>query len=215
MPGMDGIDLARAIRRLAAPACATRLVAVTADIDATARSLLLAAGIDALVTKPVTLERLAEALPPAALPSPAAAPLTPVIDGETRRALASVLSPERFPALLSSFWEEVLRTLAAPERLAGSEGDRRLHSLSGSAASIGYLGVTAAARAGRGALTDSDRAFAASLPALLDALAAALRADAARLSPELADRVAAALAARCADARSSVPVPLAICGDSA
>jgi CheY-like chemotaxis protein len=193
MPGMDGIDLARAIRRLPAPACFTRLVAVTADVDANARDLLLAAGIDALVVKPVTLERLADALPRAAQAAPAAA--RPAVDAESRRALAAMLAPGRFAALLASFWEELLRSLAPAERLCGSEGDRRLHSLAGSAASLGYLDVTAAARGSRTALATSVAAFELALPGLLHALAAALHADTALLPPELVDRAAGALAA--------------------
>jgi signal transduction histidine kinase/DNA-binding NarL/FixJ family response regulator len=213
MPGMDGVDLARAIRRLPAPTCFTRLVAVTADVDATAGDLLLAAGIDALVTKPVTLERLAAALPRAGRATDVAPPpAAPAIDADGRRAVASALAPDRLKGLLASFWEELQRTLLVPGRLAGSEGDRRLHSLAGSAASLGYAGVATAARAGRSALAASDSAFAAALPDLLDRLAAALRADAALLSPELVDRVERALAT--ARNRAPVPIPLAAGGDS-
>jgi signal transduction histidine kinase/CheY-like chemotaxis protein len=208
MPGMDGADLARAIRRLPPPLGATRLVAVTADADAAAREAASAAGIDSVMIKPVTLERLAEALRPIGrrtpgqvAPGPSASGLA-VVDEAARQALASRLPADRFAALVQKFWDELLRTLDSPGSLTGSVGDRRLHSLCGSAASLGYAAVAGAVRASRQQLRDGADAF-TTLSPLFETLRGALQADAMLLATGFASRAAAALDAADAEAASA------------
>ncbi len=194
MPGLDGIELARALRALPGPQGRTRLVAVTADVDAGARAAVMAAGFSAILTKPVTLERLAGVLPAAGV----GAPSLGAIDAETRHMLATRLPAPRFAALVRTFWEELMRVLERPDGLPGPHGDRRLHSLAGSSASLGYISVAAAARAGRAALATAApmaAPMAAPLRDLLDALAGALAADAALLPEDLVARAATVMAA--------------------
>jgi CheY-like chemotaxis protein len=220
MPGLDGTELARALRELPGPVASTRLVAVTADVDAGARAAVMEAGFDAILTKPVTLERLAGVLPAAdqpatAAPSVAAQPVsvqpvsvqsvsdTPqntalVIDITARRMLETRLAPERFAALVRTFWEELTRSMehTAAARQAGDaipDQDRQLHSLAGSSASLGYLTVAAAARQIRRCLANPAE-LPARFAALDAALAAALAADTGLLPQPLAARAAAALA---------------------
>lgn len=62
MPGVDGLEATRAIRKLGGAAAATRIVGVTArafDDDLTA---FLAAGADAVVTKPISVAELWRAI---------------------------------------------------------------------------------------------------------------------------------------------------------
>ena len=80
MPGMDGYEAARGIRRLERETGAARvaLVALTANAMAEDRRASVAAGFDEFLTKPVDLARLAETIErvladPSPLPSPARA----------------------------------------------------------------------------------------------------------------------------------------------
>ncbi len=83
MPGIDGYEAARGIRRLECEAEAPRvgLVALTANAMAEDRRASAAAGFDEFLAKPVDLARLAETIErllaePAPLPSPAHARLS-------------------------------------------------------------------------------------------------------------------------------------------
>ena len=92
-----------------------------------------------------------------------------------------------------TFWDELLRTLATPDGLGGAAADRRLHSLTGAAASLGYAAVAAAARRRRAMPgTDDDGLVAES--ELFAALQSALAADIDNLPAELSKRVMAVLA---------------------
>ncbi|MBV9701124.1 MAG: response regulator [Methylobacteriaceae bacterium] len=68
MPGFDGREVARRIRRreVAAGAAPVRLVALTANVSAEDRRACLDAGFDVFLTKPVDLAALGDALVPAA-----------------------------------------------------------------------------------------------------------------------------------------------------
>ncbi|HEX5213333.1 MAG TPA: ATP-binding protein [Pseudolabrys sp.] len=67
MPGMDGLEAARRIRAAEAGSeRPTRIVALTANAQADDRAACLAAGMDALLVKPLDRERLIEALAAAA-----------------------------------------------------------------------------------------------------------------------------------------------------
>ena len=64
MPGMDGLEAARRIRAAEAQADSprTRMLALTANAQSEDREACLAAGMDAMLVKPLDRERLREAL---------------------------------------------------------------------------------------------------------------------------------------------------------
>jgi CheY-like chemotaxis protein len=69
MPGLDGLEVCRRIRvaETATQSKRTRIIALTANAFEEDRHACAAAGIDAFLTKPVDLARLAQALAPATL----------------------------------------------------------------------------------------------------------------------------------------------------
>jgi CheY-like chemotaxis protein len=75
MPVMDGLEATRRIRanEEASGGTATPIVALTANAYAEDREACLAAGMDALLVKPLDRERLSEALEAAARRAPLAA----------------------------------------------------------------------------------------------------------------------------------------------
>ena len=62
MPGVDGLAATRAIRRLNGPQSGTYVIAVTANASAEDRNKCLAAGMDDHMAKPITIQRLGDAL---------------------------------------------------------------------------------------------------------------------------------------------------------
>ncbi len=73
MPGMDGLEATRRIRAGETDGPPTSIVALTANAYAEDREACLAAGMDALLVKPLDRERLREALEAAARRAPLAA----------------------------------------------------------------------------------------------------------------------------------------------
>jgi PAS domain S-box-containing protein len=86
MPEMDGIEATRAIRRMAPPAGAVPIVALTANAMTGHREQYLAAGMSDYVAKPISLAELQGALARCALRE-ASPPLEPA--GEAPRAAAA------------------------------------------------------------------------------------------------------------------------------
>ena len=164
MPVMDGLEATRRIRAAEAASGRTRvpIVGLTANAFASDREACLAAGMDDFVTKPVTLDKLAEALAglgSAEAPAPTAVPATagdaagsdapvPVLDRAHRDGLAEVLGAEGLAELTAVFRDDADRLVEdiAAARVAGDrEGVRRaLHTLKGAAANVGLSGVVAA-----------------------------------------------------------------------
>ena len=62
MPGMDGIAATRAIRAMPAPACEVPIVALTANSFREQLDSCLKAGMDATLTKPMSLDALIRAV---------------------------------------------------------------------------------------------------------------------------------------------------------
>jgi signal transduction histidine kinase/CheY-like chemotaxis protein/HPt (histidine-containing phosphotransfer) domain-containing protein len=72
LPGLSGVDVARAIRALPGPTAHALILATTAFTTPEKRAQCLDAGMDAFLGKPVTKERLAKALANLAPAAPAA-----------------------------------------------------------------------------------------------------------------------------------------------
>jgi CheY-like chemotaxis protein len=66
MPGIDGIEATRQIRALPAPLCAIPVFGLTAHAAPEDHAIFRAAGMDSILTKPVTAKALAAALAPIA-----------------------------------------------------------------------------------------------------------------------------------------------------
>lgn len=99
MPGIDGIEVARQIRRREQELSETPvpIIAITADADAATRETCLNAGINAVLTKPVVPEQLIRAIAthggPALDPSGGKEPLLPLLNVKTCSDLGG--NPER------------------------------------------------------------------------------------------------------------------------
>ena len=71
MPGMDGLEAAIAIRRLAAPICDTPIVAVTTAAESADIARYRACGVSDVVSKPIVASRLIGAITTALVSAPA------------------------------------------------------------------------------------------------------------------------------------------------
>lgn len=151
MPGMDGFDTARAVRA-SEKDCAMRvpIIAVTADLHDGVRDRALAAGMDDLLPKPVSVASIASALqrwltPQAARPAqPAAVEATPpsiaIFDpGPLRRAEES--APGCAAQILDIFLTDLDRASGSlPDMLARGaflDAQRLVHRVRGSSGTVG------------------------------------------------------------------------------
>ncbi len=191
MPAMDGLDLARAIRREEAANQAlprTALIAVTANALKGEDDRCYAAGMDAFLPKPLALDALARVLGRLMPAAPntlagAATEMAPLFESEALRQLFGA-DPARLAGLLHTFrdsvqrdGEAVIAALSAGD-LAGAAA--AAHRLKGAARMAGarpladVLGrVEAAARDGE---TEAAAAAAAALPDISEKTLAAVRA---------------------------------------
>ena len=148
MPGLDGLEATRMIRRTSGPLARVRIVALSADAIGPAREQALQAGMDDFLPKPFRWEQLAallerhSALPAretaAAVPAPAA-PAAPAADtpavapGEdatliAMREITQLLGPATYGPLLRDFLDET----------TGSQVLLRQALLQGDAAALAY-----------------------------------------------------------------------------
>jgi CheY-like chemotaxis protein len=138
MPGLDGLQASQRIRSLNGGSRIPWIVAVTADEETDRRSECLAAGMNAFLSRPVHLEKLAAALAPAAelCGEPAAQP-----DWDRASDPQAVRSPasgnhNRSGGLEEAFLADARQTLAKMELLAVktdfAELRRQAHYLKGS-----------------------------------------------------------------------------------
>ncbi len=194
MPGMDGLEVARRVRRRWPRGQGPRLVAMTANAFREDRIACLEAGMEDFLSKPVDLEALRGALEEAA-PEPGSV-VQPEALPETEVALDSaipVLDPalwERLKALdggqcaarrslVNLFLErsgESLRDMRAAQE--GGESKmlaRQLHSLKGSAANLGGARVAAACTALEGVIAAGEEVSLEPLEAELERLARAMQ----------------------------------------
>jgi signal transduction histidine kinase/DNA-binding NarL/FixJ family response regulator len=183
MPGMSGLDVARRIRTMPAPAGSLPIVALTANISPDDQALCREAGMNRLLGKPVSLPDLLQALADLAwrgLPERSATSRTgttasrsPVLSGERINELRSSLPGD----VLNGMVEECLIDLQArlpALRRAMEAGDAQdvaaqVHAMVGMAAGYGMAALEVRLRALMQAARGSDIARAAALAAELDA----------------------------------------------
>ncbi len=105
LPGMSGLDVARGIRALPTATAAAHILATTAFTTPEKQAQCLAAGMNAFLGKPVTLERLRKAL--AGTEPPPAAPLPAVADGLANLRLLATKKNVRFEDELALYLSEL------------------------------------------------------------------------------------------------------------
>ena len=153
MPGMDGLEVTRAIRKLKPPFCAARIIALTANVQKGDVEDCLAAGMNDYLAKPVTRAQIAAklgVLPKVGAeisiaPAQTAAPYTrpAVFDKAIYAELADALGPDGIREVLHQFLDDSIERLAAMRRAAG-DGDAALvkleaHTAKSSAGNLGFL----------------------------------------------------------------------------
>ena len=175
MPGMNGLEAARAIRAAAGPQSSLPIIALTANVFPADHEACLAAGMNDFLTKPLTKAGLAAALVPWARNGEAGT--EPTISSRRLDQLRTDLGEKTLARLLESFVADAemqLRDL----RSAFEAGDERqvghiLHTLKGSAANMGFTQVETLAI--EMALAPDEAACARLADALDRARAAAMR----------------------------------------
>ncbi len=180
MPGLDGFAVARAIRAEEPRGARTLLVAVSAEAMKRERDACLEAGMDAVLSKPVSMAQLADAL----------APVLATADALVDRARLAALADDAGlrQAILTRFAQgaeaDIAAILAAPDARALRDA---AHRLRGAAAMAGAMVLSERAAAAEHAAAAADepaaRALAETLPGLLrESLAAHLRTGSRRRS---------------------------------
>lgn len=157
MPEMDGLEATRRIR-VQWPQGGLRIIALTANATLEDREACAAVGMDGVVSKPIALERLKDALeaPEAAGPrSPppranAATNPSPPFDPEQLNKLGQLGDPTLVPELVSLYLSEATTRLAVLRTAVrdGNAGQVQItaHSLRGSSAALGLEAVVASCR---------------------------------------------------------------------
>jgi len=164
MPGMNGMEATREIRRLPGPRGAVRVVAVTAQAFAQQIEMCRQAGMDGHVSKPFKQAVLLAALetveitqggpPLAGLPPAEATPEAglelPAFDPDTFEDIAQGLSATDLEECLQTLvarCEALLLELCRPGMLAQASAlVDDVHRLAGGAGTLGFLSIAAAAR---------------------------------------------------------------------
>jgi CheY-like chemotaxis protein len=156
LPGMNGTDVMRAIRRGEGPNQATPLIAFTAFAIRSEREEILKAGANTILAKPVSArDDFANALKDAlmqkgtALPSPKLENTVVVLDPKRLNSLRETLGEEDFTELTSEFVSD-LETLRKDLSCAGRNGQavrKATHIVIGVAGAIGAMKAQAAAEA--------------------------------------------------------------------
>lgn len=155
LPGLSGLEVSRAIRTLPNKSAKAVILATTAFSTPEKRSQCVAAGMDAFVGKPVTLERLRKALASAMPAGPVSAPAEvaprPATNGLANlRLLATkknVPFAEELALYLSEFEVEFDQLQTAVKREDSSDATHCAHQLYGRCAFIAERPLEQALRA--------------------------------------------------------------------
>jgi CheY-like chemotaxis protein len=137
LPTLDGFEATRRIRALAGDVARTPILACTASAMPADRARCLAAGMDGVVTKPLTPAALARAL--AGVVRPAA---REVLDGEVIGALRGLGRDAQGPILdrmVQLYLDQAPRHLASLSNPAPAEVGRAAHALRGMSANVGAV----------------------------------------------------------------------------
>ena len=152
MPLMDGIEATRAIRQAEPPGTHLPIVAVTANAIPSERDRFFAAGLDDILTKPISVQGLRELLARFSVAPPLVAdgrrrsiPVDPsdtMLNHTHLEELAGAVGSERINALIDSFLAEMDETLTGCAARFEDESVRdglrgRVHHAAGSAALLG------------------------------------------------------------------------------
>jgi signal transduction histidine kinase/CheY-like chemotaxis protein len=149
MPGMDGLTATRLIRAEAGPGAKTPIIGLTANAESGKAAECRAAGMDSVVSKPVTTERLADALRMVAVertePLDAPPPQTwPLFDERVLSGLAKDIGDDGALAVAMLFLAEAPRMEQRLQRSSIDSGGallREVHTLASCARSVGLLRV--------------------------------------------------------------------------
>ena len=173
MPGMDGLEATRLIRRLTNGVETIPIVALTANVMAEQVAECRAAGMDEHLTKPIRTEELFEVI--ARVAALAGKPASPGEAPEVAGPLAALKGRYRFQ--MSTFTADFRRmeSLEEPERTRSIAA--RAHSIAGTSGSFGFDAVSKAAFALEAAANEAlaaeseNRDFASLIEALISAVA--------------------------------------------
>lgn len=150
MPVMDGREATRRIRKLKGEKARIPIIGVTAHVLQEDREELLAAGMDALVAKPVSLDALKAGMGGVAVHAGRAQPIAkiqPLLDEGTCITLFDALPADRRERVLNASLND-LSSLGADYATAQAAGDedgmrRAAHSFKGVAGNIGAVRLAA------------------------------------------------------------------------
>lgn len=154
MPAIDGVEATRMIRALPPPAGQVPVIAVTAHVLPEQRAAFLAAGMAAVIEKPVAtgelLAALATVVPAAGMTAPPREEgRQPLIDAPTLALVRSTLAPADFGRLverqIGAGAAALARAEAAAERGDMAGFDEALRDLAGAYEGLGASRVAAAA----------------------------------------------------------------------
>lgn len=142
MPVMDGREATIAIRELAGPQAQVPIIGVTAHVLPEMQEALLAAGMNALVNKPVSMDQLTITLQLVLQgEGEALRDALPLVDEEATAMLFEALPPDRRQLIVDQSLqdiEQLVAELSEADRLGqASKVQRAAHSLKGVAANIG------------------------------------------------------------------------------
>jgi len=181
MPRMNGIDAAKAIKALPPPACQVPIVAMTANAMREDRDACAAAGMVEFVTKPVNPDAFLAVIARFASTElwlddddgdcEPAQEEVPELDEEKLDALAKVLPPDRYNAMLLAYLSNTRMTFqrieAGAERLDFNAIRREAHDLKSNAGTFGAMRVCALSEQLERACQSSDDA---EVPRLVEGL---------------------------------------------
>ncbi|RYX85275.1 PAS domain S-box protein [bacterium] len=163
LPGMDGYDVAREIRRREGEERHIPIIALTATADVSDRNLCLAAGMDDYLSKPISNANLERALVEHTAMLSSAVTITSensVLQKERWEELLSELDPELVSELVDLFLEETPEQLAELQKAVDDQNfyeiGQMAHKIKGSCATLGVKAMVESCRHIENLLTSHD-----------------------------------------------------------